>query len=149
MRTTRARSMNQPSTWAATLMIGVLLIGGMAPPAGAQDEAAQGSSSLRMQDSQLLLTLEEAISIALLDKAADELVYQVSAGVGSEEIAGLRQTREKTVRQQASNIYAKSGLEGRHALAACFLEDVVFCGETSASEGRAGAGTSPGIAADR
>lgn len=32
----------------------------------------------------------EAISIALVDKATDELVYQVSAGVGSQEIVGLR-----------------------------------------------------------
>ncbi|MCA9973893.1 MAG: GAF domain-containing protein [Anaerolineales bacterium] len=32
----------------------------------------------------------EAISIALVEKSTDELIYQVSAGIGSEEIKGLR-----------------------------------------------------------
>ena len=44
-------------------------------------------------------------------------------GLTFKEIATVRETREKTVRQQASTIYAKSGLEGRHAFAAWFLED--------------------------
>ena len=47
-------------------------------------------------------------------------------GLSLKEIASLRDTREKTVRQQASTIYGKSGLEGRHALAAWFLEDFLF-----------------------
>ena len=44
-------------------------------------------------------------------------------GLSFREVAVVRETREKTVRQQASAIYAKSGLEGRHAFAAWFLED--------------------------
>ncbi len=44
-------------------------------------------------------------------------------GLSFREIAVLRETREKTVRQQASAIYGKSGLDGRHAFAAWFLED--------------------------
>lgn len=44
-------------------------------------------------------------------------------GLSFKEIAVVRDTREKTVRQQASTIYGKSGLEGRHAFAAWFLED--------------------------
>lgn len=44
-------------------------------------------------------------------------------GLSFREIAMVRDTREKTVRQQASTIYSKSGLEGRHAFAAWFLED--------------------------
>ena len=44
-------------------------------------------------------------------------------GLTFKENATVRETREKTVRQQASTIYAKSGLEGRHAFAAWFLED--------------------------
>ena len=44
-------------------------------------------------------------------------------GLSFKEIAVVRDTREKTVRQQASTIYSKSGLEGRHAFAAWFLED--------------------------
>lgn len=44
-------------------------------------------------------------------------------GLSFKEIAVVRETREKTVRQQASTIYAKSNLEGRHAFSAWFLED--------------------------
>lgn len=44
-------------------------------------------------------------------------------GLSFKEIAVVRDTREKTVRQQASSIYGKSRLEGRHAFSAWFLED--------------------------
>ena len=44
-------------------------------------------------------------------------------GLSFEEIAGVRETKEKTVRQQASAIYRKSGLNGRHEFAAWFFED--------------------------
>jgi DNA-binding NarL/FixJ family response regulator len=39
------------------------------------------------------------------------------------EIAAVRETKEKTVRQQASEIYRKSGVSGRHAFSAWFFED--------------------------
>jgi DNA-binding CsgD family transcriptional regulator len=35
----------------------------------------------------------------------------------------VRDTHEKTVRQQASAIYRKAGVSGRHAFAAWFIED--------------------------
>ncbi|MEM7170310.1 MAG: hypothetical protein AAF530_09065 [Pseudomonadota bacterium] len=41
------------------------------------------------------------------------------------EIAELRQTREKTVRQQASSVYRKAGLTSRHELAAWFFEGIL------------------------
>ncbi len=44
-------------------------------------------------------------------------------GLSFEEIAGVRETKEKTVRQQATAIYRKSGLNGRYEFAAWFFED--------------------------
>ena len=44
-------------------------------------------------------------------------------GLSFKEIAVVRSTQEKTVRQQASTVYGKSGLDGRHAFSAWFLED--------------------------
>jgi DNA-binding NarL/FixJ family response regulator len=44
-------------------------------------------------------------------------------GLSFKEISAVRNTKEKTVRQQASAIYAKSGVDGRHAFSAWFLED--------------------------
>jgi len=46
-------------------------------------------------------------------------------GLSLKEISLLRETTEKTVRQQASSIYQKSGLNGRHAFSAWFIEDLL------------------------
>lgn len=46
-------------------------------------------------------------------------------GLSLKEIAVLRETGEKTVRQQASSIYLKSGLNGRHSFSAWFIEDLL------------------------
>lgn len=46
-------------------------------------------------------------------------------GLSLKEIAVLRQTLEKTVRQQASSIYRKAGLSGRHSFSAWFIEDIL------------------------
>ncbi|MEY3046615.1 MAG: hypothetical protein RL242_3457, partial [Pseudomonadota bacterium] len=47
-------------------------------------------------------------------------------GLSFKEIAELRQTSERTVRQQAGEVYRKSGLGGRNELAAFFLEDLLL-----------------------
>lgn len=46
-------------------------------------------------------------------------------GLSLKEIAVVRNTLEKTVRQQASSIYKKADLNGRHAFSAWFLEDIL------------------------
>jgi len=46
-------------------------------------------------------------------------------GLSFEEIAGVRETKEKTVRQQATAIYRKSGLHSRYEFAAWFFEDFI------------------------
>lgn len=47
-------------------------------------------------------------------------------GFTLDEIASLRETKEKTVRQQASNLYKKAGIAGRHELVAYFFEDLLI-----------------------
>ncbi len=54
-----------------------------------------------------------------------EVALLILKGLSFNEIAETRNTKEKTVRQQASSIYAKSGVSGRHDLAAWFLEDLL------------------------
>ncbi len=44
-------------------------------------------------------------------------------GLSFKEIASVRNTLEKTVRQQASSIYRKAGVSGRHEFSAWFIED--------------------------
>jgi len=46
-------------------------------------------------------------------------------GLSLKEIAAIRETLEKTVRQQASAIYKKAELNGRHAFSAWFIEEVL------------------------
>lgn len=58
-----------------------------------------------------------------LTHSEQQVAMLLLKGLSFKEIAVLRDTREKTVRQQASAIYNKSGLEGRHAFSAWFLED--------------------------
>jgi len=52
-------------------------------------------------------------------------------GLRHRDIAELRQTSERTVRQQALAVYRKSGLDGRSDLAAFFLEDLLLPTRTS------------------
>jgi DNA-binding NarL/FixJ family response regulator len=42
-----------------------------------------------------------------------------------QEIAEIRHVKEKSVRQQASGIYAKSGLANRYELTSHFIEDML------------------------
>lgn len=59
-----------------------------------------------------------------LTASEKEVGWLLLKGLSLKEIALLRNTLEKTVRQQASAIYRKAGLAGRHAFAAWFLEEL-------------------------
>jgi len=61
-----------------------------------------------------LSTAESAIALLLLK------------GLSLKEIAAIRATSERTVREQARNVYRKAGLSGRPELAAFFLEDLLL-----------------------
>jgi DNA-binding CsgD family transcriptional regulator len=56
-------------------------------------------------------------------------------GLRHKEIAELRHTSERTVRQQALAIYRKAGLSGRTDLAAFFLEDLLLPSVRHPSDG--------------
>jgi DNA-binding CsgD family transcriptional regulator len=54
-----------------------------------------------------------------------EVGWLLLKGLSLKEIALVRNTQEKTVRQQASAIYKKAGVSGRHAFSAWFIEDIL------------------------
>jgi putative tricarboxylic transport membrane protein len=60
-----------------------------------------------------------------LTSAEREVAHLMLKGLRHKEIANVRGTSERTVRQQALTIYKKAGLEGRGDLAAYFLEDLL------------------------
>lgn len=61
-----------------------------------------------------------------LTEAERETALMLLKGYSHQEIAELAGKSEKTVRQQSSVVYRKSGLAGRAELAAFFLEDLLL-----------------------
>ncbi len=76
--------------------------------------------SARTQYSQII---HEQFEQWQLTKSEQEVAMLLLKGLSFKEISAVRETKEKTVRQQASTIYSKAGVEGRHDFAAWFLED--------------------------
>ncbi len=72
--------------------------------------------------------LSEVIARQFVDwnmtSSEKEVGWLLLKGLSLREIAAIRDTHEKTVRQQASSIYKKAGLTGRHAFSAWFIEDL-------------------------
>lgn len=60
-----------------------------------------------------------------LTEAEREVALLLLKGLSHKEIAAIRATSERTVREQARSLYAKAGLTGRAALSAFFLEDLI------------------------
>jgi DNA-binding CsgD family transcriptional regulator len=60
-----------------------------------------------------------------LSPAEREVALLLLKGFASKEIAVVRRTSERTVRQQALSVYRKAKLAGRAELSAFFLEDLL------------------------
>lgn len=92
-------------------------------------ELALKAQMWREQNQGLTQGLSEAIDKQLcgwgLSSAERDIAFLLLKGLSMKEIANLRKTSERTVRQQTSSIYNKSKLNGRAELSAYFLEDVL------------------------
>lgn len=60
-----------------------------------------------------------------LTPAERDIAVLLLKGLSHKQVAEVRGVGEATVRQQARSIYRKAGVEGRHDLAAFFLEGVL------------------------
>lgn len=76
--------------------------------------------------------IEKQFEIWGLTSAEREVGLLMLKGLSHREVAGLRGTTEATVRHQARAVYQKSGLPGRSAFCAYFLEDLLPARETAA-----------------
>ncbi len=74
---------------------------------------------------QLSKVIQQQFSQWKLSQSEAEVGLLLLKGLSLKEIAALRNTAEKTVRQQASAIYKKSDIAGRHAFSAWFIEDIL------------------------
>ncbi len=60
-----------------------------------------------------------------LSTSEQEVALLILKGLSISDIAIIRATKDKTVRHQASAIYRKAQIEGRHELSAWFMEDFI------------------------
>lgn len=90
--------------------------------AGIEPLQAPGLSLARHDFAKVLQAQFETWGLTQTEKEVSLLLLK---GLSFKEIAAVRDTLEKTVRQQASAIYKKAGVSGRHAFAAWFIEDIL------------------------
>lgn len=74
---------------------------------------------------ELLAVMRNQFSRWGLSPSESEVAFLLIKGLSMREISEARQVKEKTIRQQATSVYAKSGYAGRHELAAHFIEDLM------------------------
>ncbi len=91
--------------------------------------ASEDLTKWRESTHALYAGLSEAIVIQFknwgLSEAESDVALLLLKGLSHKEIANLRNTSERTVRQQAAAVYGKSQLDGRAQLSAFFLEDLL------------------------
>jgi len=92
--------------------------------ASAADEQAL-PPALASARHELGLVLKEQFKDWNLTLTEGEVAMLLLKGLSFKEIAAVRDTMEKTVRQQASAVYKKANVSGRHAFSAWFIEDLL------------------------
>jgi DNA-binding CsgD family transcriptional regulator len=92
-------------------------------------EVSAAADSWRRETEALAAGLGRAIDSQFqswkLTEAEREVALLLLKGLSLREIASLRETSERTVRQQSLAVYRKAGLAGRAELSAFFLEDLL------------------------
>ena len=61
-----------------------------------------------------------------LTEAESDVALLLLKGLSLKEVAALRETSDRTVREQARSVYRKAGVSGRSGLSAFFLEDLLL-----------------------
>lgn len=91
--------------------------------------ARQEAARWRAQAEELLAgvgqTVEHQFAAWRLTGAEQEVGLLLLKGLAFKEVAQVRQTSERTAREQARAIYRKAGLGGRAELSAWFIEDLL------------------------
>ena len=91
----------------------------------ARDDADRWRSENRQLVSGLGSAIKSKFQTWSLTEAESDIGLLLLKGLSHKEIAEIRNTSERTVREQARALYRKSGLAGRTDLAAFFLEDLL------------------------
>jgi len=90
-----------------------------------QQQQMKANNYVLVARKQLTEVISQQFDEWSLSSSEKEVGWLLLKGFSLKEIAVFRETHEKTVRQQASAIYKKSNLSGRHAFSAWFIEDLL------------------------
>lgn len=96
----------------------------------------------------LVAKIDQQFDTWSLSSAEKDIALLLIKGYSIKEIAALRDTSEKTIKQQNFSIYKKSNLAGRNELAAFFLEDLLLPSSTGRPLGTAPASARGSLEAD-
>lgn len=91
-------------------------------------EISEQQSRMARLSGDLMVVMQSQFAQWSLSPSESDVALLLIKGLSMKEISALRDVKEKTVRQQATSIYAKSGYAGRHELAAHFIEDLMSAG---------------------
>ena len=91
----------------------------------ARGQLAQLDAKSQQLASQYREVMQKQFDAWHLTASEQDVVIGLLKGLSFREIAELRETQEKTVRQQASSVYRKAGVASRNELAAWFFEDIL------------------------
>lgn len=72
------------------------------------------------------VAIDRQFSTWNLSRAEREVALLLLKGLGHKQVAAALGRSERTVRQQAVDVYRKAGVQGRSELAAFFLTDIVL-----------------------
>lgn len=70
-------------------------------------------------------TIEQQFTEWKLSPAESEVALLLLKGLSFKEVAAVRETTERTAREQARAVYKKGGVSGRAELSAWFIEDLL------------------------
>jgi DNA-binding CsgD family transcriptional regulator len=94
------------------------------------DQARADLERFRAESQDVMRGLGEVIDRQFerwqLSPAEREVALLLLKGLSHKDVAEVRRTSERTVRQQSLAVYRKAGLAGRAELAAFFLEDLLL-----------------------
>lgn len=99
--------------------------------ANARGHLARLDTQSQVVASQYRAVMQKQFDAWHLTASEQGIVIMLLKGLSFREIAELRETREKTVRQQASSVYRKAGVSSRNELAAWFFEDMLEAPESN------------------
>jgi DNA-binding CsgD family transcriptional regulator len=97
----------------------------LAELAEAKAEGAAWRGAAEQHVAGLNAAIEAQLAAWGVTDAERDVAYLILKGFSHKEIALLRTTSERTVRQQAQAIYRKSGLAGKNAFVSYFLDELL------------------------